>query len=100
MNTSILFGGTYSLTSEKNGKSTLVKAQPHELYDWLNVKISNLLGLAVPAVSNNLNLSKIQSNTFELLQRLSKHCVDDNKKVVFFIDAINELALKDWGKAL
>jgi len=95
LNTSILFGGTYSLTSEKNGKSTLVKAQPHELYDWLNVKISNLLGLAVPAVSNNLNLSKIQSNTFELLQRLSKHCVDDNKKVVFFIDAINELALKD-----
>lgn len=95
LSTSILFGGTYSLTSEKNGKSTLVKAQPHELYDWLNVKISNLLGLAVPAESNNLNLSKIQSNTFELLQRLSKHCVDENRKVVFFIDAINELALKD-----
>jgi len=95
LNTSILFGGTYSLTSEKNGKSILVKAQPQELYDWLNVKISTLLGLAVPAESNNLNLSKIQSNIFELLQRLSKHCVDEDKKAIFFIDAINELALKD-----
>lgn len=95
LNSSVLFGGTYSLTSDKNGKSTLVKAQPEELYDWLSVKISNLLSLGVPEKPENLSLSKIQYNVSDLFRRLSEHYKDKNKTIVFFIDAINELILKD-----
>lgn len=95
LNSSLLFGGTYSLTSDKNGKSSLIKAQPEELYDWLSVKISNLLGLGVPEKPENLSLPKIQYNVSDLFRRLSEHYKDKNKKIVFFVDAINELMPKD-----
>ena len=83
--------GTYSLSNYNSNKSTLLLANPEQLYEWLAINVSNIVGFPMPSLSQHKNSVEVANDVNALFSLLSKFCNGKNIVSTIIIDGINEL---------
>ncbi len=89
-NKNILNLGVYILGSQERGESTAYRAQPEVFFEWLLTSISMLLS-GKPSRKEDRSYTKLISDTTEMLELFSNHCMSTNVNGVIFIDGVNEI---------
>lgn len=58
--------GTYSLSNYNSNKSTLLLANPEQLYEWLAINVSNIVGFPMPSLSQHKNSVEVANDVSTL----------------------------------